>query len=82
MRKGTTRKRGGNGRFVKVRTNGHKEVDAKSTIKVPSGMSRIIRSPAAFRWIPPGLAAMTPRYIESVLRSALSRRSLGAVATL
>jgi phage gp29-like protein len=57
---------------VKLRTNGHKEVDAKSTMRLPTAMSQIIRSPAAFRWIPPGRAAMTPKIVESILRAALT----------
>jgi phage gp29-like protein len=67
-----TVKRAANGRSVKVRKNGHKEIDAKSTMNVPVGVSRIVRNAAAFRWIPPAIAAITPRRLEAILRSALS----------
>jgi phage gp29-like protein len=38
---------------------------------VPAALARILRPAAAQRWTMPGLAAMTPQYIESVLRGAL-----------
>lgn len=37
---------------------------------VPAGLARIIRPSAQTRWILPQLSAITPQYIESVLRGA------------
>lgn len=49
--------------------NGHKPL-------MPSGLStdlaRILRPQAAYRWILPYIAAITPYYIETVLRGALA----------
>lgn len=39
---------------------------------VPSGIAQIIRPAAAQRWILPQLGAITPTYIESVLRGAFT----------
>jgi phage gp29-like protein len=36
------------------------------------GLARILRPQAAYRWILPQLAAITPQYIESTLRGALA----------
>lgn len=58
-----------------VRKNGKNQVDAKSTMTVPvfsNGLSRIVRPAAAFRWMAPGIAAFTPRYIEMILNGALA----------
>jgi phage gp29-like protein len=58
---------------VKVRTNGERAVDAKSTIAIPMrGFQRILRSQAQYRWILPSLAAITPQWIEMILRGALA----------
>ena len=59
------------GRFIKVRKNGGKAVDARSTMNVPLGLSQIIRPQAAYRWLLPSVAAVTPSYVEMVLRGAL-----------
>jgi phage gp29-like protein len=61
-------------RFVKQRTNGNAKVDTASTIGTPItyGLNRILRPQAAFRWILPNLAAITPQYIEMILRGALA----------
>jgi len=64
--------RGAKGRFVKVRKNGQHQIDAASTMRVPAGLSRIIRPQASYRWLAPGIAAFTPRYIEMILNGALS----------
>jgi phage gp29-like protein len=54
-------------------------VTAPTTAIVPAlpsnitgGLGRILRPQAAVRWILPQLAAITPQYIEMVLRSALA----------
>src|SRR6266478_7579283 len=59
---------------VKLRKNGKHKIDAKSTLAVPLsfGLNRILRPQAAFRWILPQLAAITPQYIEMILRGALA----------
>jgi phage gp29-like protein len=59
---------------VKLRKNGKHKVDAKSTMTIPTtlGLQRILRPQAAFRWILPNLAAITPQYIEMILRGALA----------
>src|SRR6266403_2115980 len=59
---------------IKLRKNGKHKVDAKSTLAVPLsfGLNRILRPQAAFRWILPQLAAITPQYIEMILRGALA----------
>ena len=61
-------------RTVKLRTNGKHKVDAASTITTPItlNLQRILRPQAAFRWILPNLAAITPQYIEMILRGALA----------
>src|SRR6266436_7149279 len=61
-------------RFVKQRTNGHNKTDPSSTLTTPMsyGLQRILRPQAAFRWILPNLAAITPTYIEMILRGALA----------
>ncbi len=43
---------------------------APVTERVPDGLERIIRPQAAARWILPQLSAITPAYIESVMRGA------------
>lgn len=59
-------------RTVKARTNGQKVADPKSTMTLPIGnFQRILRAQAAYRWLMPSLAAITPQYIEMVLRGAL-----------
>src|SRR5689334_16505047 len=39
---------------------------------ISDSLSRILRPQAAYRWLLPQLAAMTPQYIEMVLRGALA----------
>jgi hypothetical protein len=46
-----------------------KEIVAEPTLPP---MGRIVRAQSAYRWLLPQLAAMTPQYIESVLRGALA----------
>ena len=60
-------------RFVKQRTNGNSNGNG-ATISTPItyGLQRILRPQAAFRWILPNLAAITPQYIEMILRGALA----------
>ena len=61
------------GRFVKRSANGN---SPRSTIQTPIGISsdltRILRPQAAFRWLLPPVAAITPQYLEMVLRGALA----------
>jgi len=59
---------------VRLRKNGKHRVDAASTISAPIslGIQRILRPQAAYRWILPFLAAITPQYIETILRGALA----------
>jgi len=66
------RERDAAGRFVKSRTNGDTEVDARSTMTLPVGLGRIIRPQAAYRWLAPGIAAFTPAYIQMILNGALA----------
>jgi len=40
--------------------------------KVPAGLARILRPQAGARWILPQLSAITPTYIESVMRGAFA----------
>lgn len=39
---------------------------------VPAGLARILRPGAAQRWTLPSLAAITPQYVETVLRGAMA----------
>jgi len=55
-------------RSVRVRKNGQNAIDAQSTMRLPMRLTRN----SAFRWTPPGIAVFTPRYIEMILRGALS----------
>ena len=67
------RKRDAFGRFVKeVRTNGQHRIDAASTMNVPVAYSRIIKPQTAYRWLAPGIASFTPRFIETILNGALA----------
>jgi len=66
------RKRDARGRYAKARTNGEHRVDAASTMDVPLRYSRIIRPQTAYRWLAPGLATYTPRFIETILNGALA----------
>jgi phage gp29-like protein len=61
-------------RFVKQRTNGSNKIDPASTMSLPMtyGLQRILRPQAAFRWILPNLAAITPQYIQMILQGALA----------
>jgi len=74
MRTGTAIRKPARPRTVKVRKNGRHKVDAKSTVNLPIAyqLQRILRPQAAFRWILPNLAAITPQYIEMILRGALA----------
>jgi phage gp29-like protein len=45
---------------------------AVTASNVPAGLARIIRANASGRWMLPSLAAITPQYIEMVLRGALT----------
>jgi phage gp29-like protein len=69
------RKRDALGRYVKeirVRKNGQNRIDAASTMNVPMRYSQIIRPQASYRWMAPGIASFTPRYIETILNGALA----------
>lgn len=39
---------------------------------IAAGIGRILRPQAAYRWLLPSLAAITPNYVESVLRAAMA----------
>jgi len=69
----TKRSRDGKGRYVKeIRTNGENRIDARSTMDAPLAYSRIIKPQTSYRWLAPGLASFTPRYIEMILNGALA----------
>jgi phage gp29-like protein len=58
---------------IKVRKNGEHAVDARSTMRLPTGsLQRILRRQAAYRWMMPGIGTFTPRYIEQILNGALA----------
>jgi phage gp29-like protein len=59
---------------LKVRKNGKHAIDAASTIRVPTTtMRNYLRPSAVYRgWMMPNVAAMTPRFIETILRGALA----------
>jgi len=61
-------------RTVKVRKNGHKPIDAASTMKLPAGLisRRILPNQPTMRWQYPSIAVMTPAYVETILRGALA----------
>ncbi len=65
---------------VKQRTNGKHKIDAASTISAPmsSGLSRILRPQALFRWLGPQLAAITPTYIEQTMLGAMQGSTIQA----
>src|SRR6266545_4463115 len=65
--------RGTRATTIKTRKNGKHVVDARSTMALPlNSLQRILRPQAAFRWILPSLAAITPQYVEMILRGALA----------
>lgn len=71
--------RGARGRFVKApsqRTNGQNPVDPASTFRMPSGTSRFLRNRTTravqFNWVLPTIGAVTPQYLEMILRGALA----------
>jgi phage gp29-like protein len=64
------RRRNSKGQYVRVRKNGQHRIDARSSMKAPVG--RIIRAQSVNRWIPPGIAVFTPRYVEMILNGALA----------
>jgi phage gp29-like protein len=61
-------------RSVKVRKNGKHAVDAASTMTAPLGAiaRRITRQQPYRGYMMPGVAAMTPTFVETILRGALS----------
>ena len=55
---------------VKLRKNGQ---SSNGNGKVPgNSLNRILRNQASFRWILPSVRAITPNYIETILRGALA----------
>lgn len=65
------------GRFVEQqvdqRPNGHtREASLPTPIGISPALMRVLRPQAAFRWILPNIAAITPQYIEMVMRGALA----------
>jgi phage gp29-like protein len=58
---------------VKVRKNGQAAIDAASTIQAPLGSiaRRLTRKAPTRGYMMPGIAAMTPAYVEMILRGAL-----------
>lgn len=64
----------GRKRAIKVRKNGKHAVDAASTVSLPlATMRQVLRNQPMYQgWMMPGVAAYTPRMIESILRGALA----------
>ena len=63
------------GRFVKQRTNGNTQrggAQIATPIGISSQLTQILRPQAAFRWLLPPVAAITPQYLEMLLRGALA----------
>jgi len=56
---------------VKLRTNGKHPVKGAS-VNAPIGMNRLLRPQARYNWLMPNIGAITPQYIEMVLRGALA----------
>lgn len=67
-RKGRRRRTGQTGRT----NTGGTPVPPVALPEVAGLMGRILRPQAAFRWLLPQVAAITPQYIEAVLRGALA----------
>jgi phage gp29-like protein len=67
-----TRKRDSAGRYTKVRKNGQNRVDGRSTMNIPLSTGRIVQPRPTYLWLAPGLAAYTPRFIETILGGALA----------
>lgn len=65
---------GTTGRFVKQSGNGNsKRAPQYSTpVGISPSLARMLRPQAAFRWILPNRAAITPQYVEMVMRGALA----------
>jgi len=58
---------------VKLRTNGKKAIDAQSTILAPiATLKRRSTRTNQFNWILPSVGAITPTYLEMILRGALA----------
>ena len=65
--------RGADGRFVKLRSNGQHMLEAQSTMNVPiSSLSRRTTRATQFNWILPSVGAVTPTFLEMILRGALA----------
>lgn len=65
--------RGAGGRFVKQRANGEHMLQGQSTIKTPVGfLQRRTTRAMQFNWALPSVAAVTPQYLEMILRGALA----------
>jgi len=63
------------GRFITQRTNGNTKTRGAAVttpVGISSDLTRILRPQAAFRWILPPVAAITPQYLEMVMRGALA----------
>jgi phage gp29-like protein len=66
-------KRDATGRFVKLRTNGQHMLEAQSTMNLPISSLRARTTRATqFNWILPSVGAVTPTYLEMILRGALA----------
>jgi phage gp29-like protein len=59
---------------TKVRTNGSNMVDPRSTMRVPTSsfLQRRTTRAVQFNWILPMIGAVTPQYLEMILRGALA----------
>ena len=67
------RKRVTPSRSIKIRKNGSEAVGAQSTMRVPlSSLSRRTTRATQFNWILPSVGAVTPVYLETILRGALA----------
>jgi len=72
-RKTAQKKHSKTGRFVSHRPNGEtKDVRIETPLGVSPMLTRILRPQAAFRWLLPPVAAITPQYLETVMRGALA----------
>src|SRR5215831_4425250 len=61
------------GRWSKARTNGQHRIYAASTMRLPiSSLQRRTTRATQFNWILPSVGAITPTYLEMILRGALA----------
>src|SRR5438105_8738143 len=66
------RERDGAGRFVRRKPFPQQSSNGNASGSVALSLARILRPQAAYRWQLPQLAAITPLYVETILRGALA----------